>query len=168
MATLTTPHSREPELLDLNALIQSTCSFIRFDKRFHNIAFEQSLDRGLPAVMAVADHLTQVLMNLLINAADAMDCAANPTISIATRLSGNEINLVVADNGCGMTPEVLAKAFEESFTTKPAGRGRGIGLFLCKTLVENAGGRIVLTSKPSQGTIASLYLPLQGAQLMAA
>jgi signal transduction histidine kinase len=168
MATLTTPHSREPELLDLNALIQSTCSFIRFDKRFHDIAFEQSLDRSLPAVMAVADHLTQVLMNLLINAADAMDRTVNPRISIATSLSGNEIKLVVADNGCGMTPEVLAKAFEESFTTKPAGRGRGIGLFLCKTLIEKAGGRIVLASTINGGTTASLYLPLQATQLAAA
>jgi signal transduction histidine kinase len=59
-----------------------------------------------------------------------------------------------------MTPEVMARAFEESFTTKPVGRGRGIGLFLCKTLVEQHGGRIELASVPGEGSTVSLFLPL--------
>ncbi len=162
MAMLTRPHSPDPELLDLNALIQSTCSFICFDKRFRGIQFEQDLDREIPAVMLVADHITQILMNLLINAADAMDHAdgaGRPRIHISTRLVGSDLHLVVADTGRGMSPEVLAKAFEESFTTKPAGSGRGIGLFLCKTLIEAMGGRIELASKQGVGTTATLFLP---------
>lgn len=163
MATLTTPHSPEPELLDLNSLIQSTCSFITYDKRFAGIEFELALDREIPAVTAVADHITQILMNLLINAADALHQASEPgrsRIRIATCVVGTQIYLSVSDNGHGMSSEVLAKAFDESFTTKPAGKGRGIGLFLCKTLIKEAGGRIELTSTPGAGTTAGLYLPL--------
>jgi signal transduction histidine kinase len=59
-----------------------------------------------------------------------------------------------------MSPEVMARAFEESFTTKPVGKGRGIGLFLCKTIVEQAGARIELASIQGEGTTASLFLPL--------
>jgi two-component system NtrC family sensor kinase len=164
LATLTRAHSPEPELLDLNALVHSTCNFIAYDKRFRGIEFVQDLDHELPALFGVTDHLTQVLMNLLINAADAMEgfVAGNggARIRITTRVEGLEVRLSVADSGHGMTPEVQARAFEESFTTKPAGKGRGIGLYLCKTLIEQARGRIVLTSLPNAGTTVSLFLPL--------
>ncbi len=56
---------------------------------------------------------------------------------------------------------MLAQAFDESFTTKPAGKGRGIGLFVCKTLIEDAGGRIALASAPDEGTTVTLHLPLR-------
>ena len=171
LANVTRPHSPDPELLDLNALVQSTGSFIAFDKRFRGIEFEYQLDHGMPAITVVADHLTQVLMNLLINAADAM--AAVPRdgqarIRVTTRVVGDDIGLSVTDTGHGMTPEVMARAFEESFTTKPVGQGRGIGLFLCKTLVEQSGGRIDLASTEGAGTTVSLYLPIGGPSRMAA
>ncbi len=163
LAGLTRRHSPDPEPLDLNALIQSTCGFIRYDPRFHRIEFEMDLGAQLPAVTAVADHVTQVLMNLLINAADAMEDGApgrRPTLRISTRPAGSEARLAVSDNGRGMSSEVLARAFEESFTTKAAGRGRGIGLFLCKKLIEEGGGRIELASTEGAGTTARLFLPL--------
>jgi two-component system, NtrC family, sensor kinase len=163
LANVTRPHSPDPELLDLNTLVQSTCSFISFDKRFRGIEFEYELDHGMPAVTAVADHLTQVLMNLLINAADAMSGMprdGHARIRVSTHLDSDEIRMTVADTGHGMTPDVMARAFEESFTTKPAGQGRGIGLYLCKTLIEQSGGRIVLTSTASVGTTVTLYLPI--------
>jgi signal transduction histidine kinase len=166
MSTLTTPHSPEAELLDLNALIESTCGFIAYDARFAGVTFEQDLDRDIPAITAVADHITQILMNVLINAADAMDPASQPgqrRIQISTRVAGDNVHLSVTDNGLGMSPEVLAKAFDESFTTKPAGKGRGIGLFLCKALVKKDGGRIELTSTLGVGTSLSLFLSLSPA-----
>lgn len=160
MATLTTAPSAEPRLLDVNALIRSTAGFVSYDKRLREVEFELALDPALPAVVAVADHFTQILMNLLINAADAMEPAKGARrVRIATRCGPGGVEVSVGDNGRGMTPEVLAKAFDESFTTKPAGRGRGIGLFLCKTLMEEAGGRITLESTPDVGTTATLFLP---------
>ena len=163
MATLTAPHPPEAELLDLNALIQSTCGFVGYDNRFRGIEFEFDLGHDVPAITAVADHITQVLMNLLINAADAMDASAEPglrKIRIATRTVVDGVQVSVKDNGHGMSPEVLAKAFEESFTTKAAGGGRGIGLFVCKSLIEEGGGRIVLQSSVGEGTTVNLHLPL--------
>ncbi|HJV59837.1 MAG TPA: ATP-binding protein [Albitalea sp.] len=165
MTTLATRRSLEPELLDLNELVRSTCGFIRYDKRFRAIDFEEALDPNLPAVTAVSDHITQILMNLLINAADAFDRSTDDarrcTIRIATRVQADEVLLSIADNGCGMTPEVLSRAFDESFTTKPAREGRGIGLFVCKSLIEEAGGRIELASVPGEGSTATVHIPLR-------
>jgi signal transduction histidine kinase len=163
LASLTRSHSPQPELLDLNQLVQSTGSFISYDKRFRGIEFEYALDPALPAVTAVADHLTQVLMNLLINAADAMEATPRDgaaRIVVSTAGLGGEARLAVADTGHGMEPQVLARAFEESFSTKPAGKGRGIGLYLCKTLIEQCGGRIEIASTPGAGATVSVYLPL--------
>jgi two-component system NtrC family sensor kinase len=110
----------------------------------------------------VADHLPQVRLKLFINAADAMEQTprdGTARIEVGTATVGGEIRLTVTDTGHGMTPEVMARAFDESFTTKPVGRGRGIGLFLCKTLTEQAGGRIELDSKVDLGTTVSVFLP---------
>jgi signal transduction histidine kinase len=162
LATLTTPRSPEPELLNLNAMVRSTCGFIGYDKRFDGIEFEHDLDPVLPAVTAVSDHLMQILMNLLINAADAFDgvtARVDCVIRVATAVVGDEVHLTVTDNGRGMTPDVLAKAFEESFSTKPAGHGRGIGLFVCRGLIERLGGRIELASVPGEGTTATVRIP---------
>lgn len=171
MATLTAPHPPDAEMLDLNALIQSTCGFIGYDKRFRGVEFEFDLHHDLPAITAVADHLTQVLMNLLINAADAMDHATEAgarKIRIATSVVADGVVIAVSDNGRGMSPEVLARAFDESFSTKSAGKGRGLGLFVCKTLMEESGGSIALASVPNDGTVAKLHLPLRTSEKMAA
>jgi signal transduction histidine kinase len=163
LGSLTAPSSPDPTLLDLNALVRSTCGFIRYDKRFRGIEFEEALDAGLQAVTAVADHLTQVLMNLLLNSADALEGITEPArlrIRVSTRAVGDAIHLSVTDYGRGMTPEVLARAFDESFTTKPATRGRGIGLFVCKNLIEKLGGHIELASTPDQGTTVTVAIPI--------
>ena len=64
--------------------------------------------------------------------------------------------LVVADNGCGMDAPTLARAFDEAFTTKPPGKGYGLGLFMCRSLIESQGGRIELDSAPGRGTRATV------------
>jgi len=163
IADLSASRSADPELLNINELVQTTCSFIGYDKRFRNIRIMPDLDYDLPAVRAVADHLTQVLMNMLINAADAMQDVADrkPVIRVATRRTDGEIIMSVSDNGQGMDSAVLAHVFEQSFTTKPAGKGRGIGLYLCKTLIEEIGGRIDLESTMGVGTTVRVSLASQ-------
>jgi len=161
LAEMTAPYSPEPQSLDLNALLRRTCAFLRYDKRFANLEFKLDLDSGVPSINAVADHLTQVMMNLLINAADATcDLAGrSASISVETRSNGREVVLVVEDNGCGMDAATMARAFDEAFTTKPPGRGSGIGLFMCRSLVEAEGGRIELDSTPGRGTRVAVFLP---------
>jgi len=164
MSTLTDKSSPIPELLDLNELVRATCGFIAYDKRFRNIGIELDLNPDIPAVTGVADHLTQILMNLLINAADAMEGQEHiklPTIRITSHQADGNVLLTVTDTGHGMNQELLAQAFTEYFSTKPVGKGRGIGLFLCKTLIEEAGGSITLDSTPGVGTTARLSLPVR-------
>ncbi len=162
IAELTAPHPPEHELLDLNALVRNTCSFIGYDKRFRELELVLELDSQIPAIEAVADHLTQVLMNLLINAADALEDSGErkPVIRVRTQEGSGEILLTVTDNGKGMDSAVLARAFEESYTTKPPDRGRGLGLFLCKSLLEGCGNSIELESTPGAGTTARIHLTL--------
>jgi signal transduction histidine kinase len=160
LADLSAPRSQEPELLNLNDLAQATCSLIRYDRRFRGIDLVLDLDRGIPAVRAVSDHLTQVLMNLLINASDAMEGVADrkPEVRVSTQEVDGELVLSVSDNGQGMDPTVLSRAFDQSFTTNPAGQGRGIGLHLCKSLIEEAGGHIELQSNPGAGTAVRIIM----------
>ena len=162
IAELTAPHPPENELLDLNALVRNVCGFIAYDTRFRRIDLVLDLDTQIPAISAVADHLTQVLMNLLINAADSLEDIRDtkPTIRVATRTQQDQVLLTVTDNGKGMTEDVLERAFEESYTTKPPDKGRGLGLFLCKSLIEGGGNRIELESTSGVGTTANVWLAL--------
>lgn len=152
----------EPTLIDLNTLIRSTCNFISFDKRFRGIALQQELADGLPALRVVSDHVVQVLMNLLINAADALDGSEQlaPTISVQTRLAGSGVMLVVADNGPGIALGNLGRIFEPHFTTKPPGRGSGLGLSLCRSLMQQDGGEIQIESAVGLGTKVLVTLPV--------
>ncbi len=163
IAELTRPPVTTPELLDLNALVRSTCKFIGYDQRLRNVDVALDLDHELPAVNAIADHLTQVLMNLLINAADALAGVTDPkpTIRVATRPAADGVTLTVVDNGHGMDAAVLARAFEESFSTKPPDKGRGLGLFLCRALLERDGAAIDIASAPGAGATVTIHLPLQ-------
>lgn len=152
----------EPALIDVNALIRSTCNFISFDKRFRGIALKQDLAEGLPALLVVSDHVVQVLMNLLINAADALEGreGMSPSILVETRLEGSAVVLSVIDNGPGIASENLDRIFETHFTTKPPGRGSGLGLSLCRSLVQQDGGEIHVETALGQGTTVRVILPV--------
>jgi signal transduction histidine kinase len=165
IAEFTRPHSPQPELIDLNRLVQSICKFTGYDRRLHTVPMKLDLDPEMPAVECVADHVTQVLMNLLINAGDALNAVAGrkPEIRITTRRVGEQAMLAVQDNGHGMDAATRERAFEEGFSTKGEGQGLGLGLFLCKALVEGDGGRIEIDSNPGAGTTVSFRIPLQPA-----
>jgi signal transduction histidine kinase len=114
--------------------------------------------------MGIADRLIQMLMNLLINAADA--CAALPArtgqVVIETRRVPGGVELTVTDNGSGMPGDVLARAFEPLFTTKPAGVGTGLGLSQCRSIVQDDhGGAIELESAPGEGARVRVRLPVE-------
>lgn len=156
------PRVVEPQLLDLNAQLRSTASLIRYDKRLQHINLRFELDSQLPAVHGVADQLTQLIMNLLINAVDALDGVQGraPTVTISSQVDGERACLVVADNGCGMGPGVLNRVFEAFFTTKPAGKGTGLGLSLCYSIAKTHGATIEIDSTPGIGTRVHVYFPL--------
>lgn len=156
------PQSPEPELNDLNNLLRSTANFVKFDRRFRTVEVMLELDSNLPAVVVVADHVVQVAINLLINAADALHQlqGRSPVIRVQTALDDEFVVARISDNGSGIPPEILPRVFEERFTTKGPGHGSGLGLALCRSLIEKAGGTIVLRSEVGSGTEAEIRLPV--------
>ena len=156
------PRSQESELLDVNGLLRSTCNFVAFDRRFRLLELSTDLDSNLPAVRAVADHLVQVAMNLLINAADALQEQTEPTqrIRISTRQEGDFVVIEVTDNGSGIDPGYIDLVFNEYFTTKGPGGGSGLGLAVCRSLIRDAGGDITIASVLGEGTTATVKLPV--------
>jgi two-component system, NtrC family, sensor kinase len=156
------PQSQDPEFIDINGLLRSTVNFVKFDRRFRTIDVVVDLDTGLPAVYAIADHLVQVAMNLLINAADALHgkTGAPPQIRVITSRHEAQVLIQVIDNGEGISPENLPMVFVERFSTKAPGRGSGLGLSLCRSLIEKAGGAIDIESALGQGTEVRIRLPI--------
>lgn len=151
----------EADWLDLNGLVRSTCNFMRYDSRFRDINLTLELDDQLPAVMAVGDQVVQALMNLLANAADAVRDVPErkPVIVLRTRCSGDTVYLEVQDNGCGMDESTQKLACEPFFTTKPPGKGTGLGLAMSKSILESAGGHIEVESLKNVGSTVRILLP---------
>jgi two-component system NtrC family sensor kinase len=154
------------QLASINEIVTHTLGVLRYEPRLEDVKVSTALDPQLPAVMAYADRLVQMLSNLVINAADATSGlpAHAGRIAITTRQADGGVELRVEDNGCGLSPDVVARAFEPLFTTKPAGRGTGLGLPLCRTVVASHGGRIRLEPLPGGGARATVWLPLDGSE----
>ena len=163
IADFASPRPAERQLLDLNALIRSTVNLMRYDRRFRRIEFLLDLDPKLPAVKAVADQVTQVFMNLFINAMDAyqQQGTAEQAIRVTTLLEEGYIHVTVADRGKGMDGETRYRAMDTFFSTKPSGKGTGLGLPLCDTVMASHGGRLELESEPGEGTTIHLFFPLE-------
>jgi CheY-like chemotaxis protein len=116
------------------------------------------LGPGLRPILADPGQITQVLMNLAINARDAMPRGGS--LQITTRAAGREVVLILADTGSGMTEAVRARVFEPFFTTKSAGLGTGLGLSVTHGIISQSGGRIVVESAPGRGTTFTIHLPV--------
>ncbi|WP_411380987.1 ATP-binding protein [Pseudomonas sp. MPB26] len=114
----------------------------------------------LPEIECLASQLNQVVMNLVINAAQAMG-PERGIITISNGVEGENIWLEVADNGCGIAPEALQKIFDPFFTTKPVGEGTGLGLSLSYGIVKKHGGTIAVSSEPGRGTTFRVVLPIR-------
>jgi signal transduction histidine kinase len=162
IAQLAAPPSSRSELLSLNEVVRSALLLAHFDARVSGIRVETELDPQLPAVQGNGERLVQLALNLLVNAADAARDQAGRTALIAVRTvrGDGEVAMSIEDNGCGMDPQTLARAYEPHFTTKPAGQGTGLGLPLCREIAGQHGGTLDLASTPGQGTTATLRLPL--------
>ena len=162
IADFASPRPRERELLDLNGLLHSTTRLLSYDRRFRSIGMELELDRNLPAIVGVADQLTQVFMNLLLNAMDATTSwdIESPRIVITSRANADCVSVSILDNGAGMSCETRNHALEPFFSTKPVGEGSGLGLSLCESIVSAHQGRIMIDSEQGKGTRVTVVLPV--------
>jgi signal transduction histidine kinase len=140
--------------VDLNESLGSTIAI-------SNLPGEVQLVREfgeLPKVRCRAAQVNQVFINLLTNAAQAVD--GKGTIRIRTWQDGKSVLVAVSDSGRGMSEEVRAKIFEPFFTTREIGRGTGLGLSVCYKIIQQHAGEILVKSSPGQGTCFTLRLPL--------
>ena len=144
--------------IDLNGLIcEMKELLVQSLGAAHDINFE--LAAGLPAVVANANQLELAILNLSLNARDAMPDGGTLTISTAMLSSDAKyVTVSVADNGAGMPPDVIARAFDPFFTTKPTGKGTGLGLSQVYGIVRQAGGEVNIDSKVGYGTKVTLRL----------
>jgi signal transduction histidine kinase/CheY-like chemotaxis protein len=154
--------------LDLSRIVRETASLIDPLIGDH-IRVVLELSSPLPPVLADAGQMEQVLMNLVLNARDAMP--AGGVLRIRTReaeekdpLTGAEpgrwVLLEVVDDGVGMTPEVQRQIFEPFFTTKPQGEGTGLGLATVYGVIKQSQGEILVDSEPGRGTAVQILLPV--------
>jgi signal transduction histidine kinase len=157
--------SIEPVLLDAVALITETLQMIRITlPPAVTLVFDTELERA--QILADPMQIQQIVMNLFMNAIDAMDGHGTLRIGIASEPSGKDpgrparLCLTVADDGCGMTHEEQRRAFDPFFTTKAPGKGSGLGLSVVYGTVADLFGEIQLNSAPGKGTCFSIFLPL--------
>lgn len=120
-------------------------------------------DLRAPLVLGNESRLVQVALNLIVNAARATRLGAANRIAVSTRASGADVQLVIADTGTGMSEATLARLFEPFFTTGAARGGTGLGLMICRTLIERMGGTIEISSKLGEGTTVIVTLPAEAA-----
>src|SRR5439155_20788561 len=127
-----------------------------------NIEVVQEHD-PVPRVSCVSSQISQVLLNLLVNAVQAIEASGRQhgRIAITTRRYDQQMLVEVADNGCGIAPAHLSKVFDPFFTTKDVGEGTGLGLSISETIVRGHGGRIEVESRLGEGSLFRIVLPLQ-------
>jgi PAS domain S-box-containing protein len=147
----------EVEVLDLNDLLRREAEILA-NTTLQRIKIELDLDPNLPRLSGSMTALSTALMNLCVNAVDAMPEGGTLRLRTALR-SGKDIELSVADNGQGMSPEVRARAMEPFFTTKPSGKGTGLGLSIVFGTVQAHGGRVEVDSEVGVGTTFRLLFP---------
>jgi PAS domain S-box-containing protein len=125
---------------------------------------ETSLPKGIPAVRVAPHRLTQAVLNLVVNAGEAIAPTGRIRVWAEALATPRWVRLVVSDNGCGMPEDVRRRAMDPFFTTKSRGLGTGLGLALVRGVVEGAGGSIQIASEPGCGTIVSMTLPASAAR----
>lgn len=162
--------------LEVNPLVASLEDLLHRTTR-EDITVTTHLVAGLALVRMDANQLESAVINLAINARDAMPDGGTITITTAAvhltpeegaamdLAEGDYVTLTVADTGVGMTPEVLAKVFEPFYTTKPIGQGTGLGLSMVYGYMRQANGGVRILSQPGKGTQVQLYMPCLGGDL---
>ncbi|WP_027543489.1 MHYT domain-containing protein [Bradyrhizobium sp. WSM2254] len=153
----------KPAVVDVGELVRGMASLLKFEA---GIAVETRFPMHLPKVKVDANQLELAILNLAVNARDAMPDGGLITIAAHEEQgeggpsSSGYVVLSVSDTGCGMSEEILKHAQEPFFTTKGVGKGTGLGLSMVHGLAEQSGGRLVLKSRPGEGTKADIWLPI--------
>lgn len=152
------PVQPEKERIDLREFLEELFAMLERQGLFKRLEPQLTVAADLPDLYLDRHQLLQVLMNLVMNARDAMPDGGTLTIA-AQPAAAESVLLEVIDSGDGILPENMEKIFEPFFTTKEPGKGTGLGLAISARLVESFGGRIAVESEPGRGTKFTLQLP---------
>jgi signal transduction histidine kinase len=153
---------REPirEPLSVNTVVERTIDLLAVKLSHRHVQVQTVLDAAVPPILADFDHLTQVFLNLGGNAIDAMPQGGTLAFETARCADGDALVIRVIDTGMGMTPEVAARIFEPFYTTKPEGRGTGLGMSVSLGIVIDHAGTLEVQSEPGRGTTITIKLPV--------
>ena len=155
-------------MVDVNQVVRDTLALRAYEQRRSNIAVVEALAAGLPQVFADGHQLQQVLLNLIINAEQAMlSVSGRGTLVVRTWHDPDRESVIIEinDDGPGIPDDLQPKIFDPFFTTKEVGKGTGLGLTVAYAIVQEHGGRIRLDSRPNGGTSFYVDLPIIGASL---
>ncbi len=156
--TRQTRHLMRPH--DVNQALSRTLFLLESQTLFHNIDVETDLDSSLPLVQSDIQQLNHLFMNIILNAAQAMEEKGKLTVKSSLMPDGNLVCIEISDTGPGIPEDILPHIFEQFFTTKEEGKGTGLGLSLAYTIVKNHGGNIMAKNKPGQGTTFIVEFPI--------
>jgi two-component system sensor histidine kinase HydH len=156
------PHAVAVEAVDVHAAVQGAVALLGAEAHRRDVSLVMDAPARLPAVLADARQLQQVLVNLIVNALDA--CQRRGRVIVRAREDDESgwLRVDVADDGCGIPRAHRNQIFDPFFTTKKRGRGTGLGLTVVDQLVRNHGGRISVDSEPGRGTTIGISLPTAG------
>jgi len=147
---------------DVNLTIDFVLDFVGFEAAQRAVLVSRQLDYSLPAISINSNSLKQILLNLVMNALQAMDEAGGTLLVQSHLTTDGRVRMAITDSGPGIPEATLSRIFEPYFTTKMDGEGTGLGLFVTKTLVEQDGGKIEVTSHPGQGACFSITFDALG------
>jgi two-component system sensor histidine kinase HydH len=153
---LTSPSALDLEPVEMLKLVTHVCELLRPEAAAREIEIATCLEEGLPPVVADPVRLTQALLNLVINAMQAVERKGRIEVSVA--VAGGALALAVRDTGPGIPPERLASIFDPYFTTKP--EGSGLGLWIAQQIVTAHAGGLKAQNAPGGGAVFTLTLPL--------
>ena len=147
------------EPLRMNALLEETLETVSYRPEFDHIHTIKEFSQDVPTVHGDHKQLIEVFSNLFNNAAQAM--ARGGTLRVCSLVSDSQVLVEVYDTGTGIAPENQSRLFTPFFTTKDAGKGTGLGLFLSQSIIRKHGGAISVFSEPGKGTCFTVALPLR-------
>ena len=156
------PQAFQPMPVSIRETVDRAIAFLEHKASRRGVEIRNEVEPNAEPVFGDALELQQAILNILMNAVDAVDHNQGK-IRVSRLREGARVHISISDNGMGMTPEELERCLDPFYTTKDAGEGSGLGLPVAASIVENHGGRLLMTSEKGKGTTVTIELPAGGA-----
>jgi signal transduction histidine kinase len=154
------PSTYKLQPTDVVRTVMDAVEIVKIGKKARRVSFVTNVESQIPMLYLVPDQLSQVFINILLNAVDAIE-GKEGRIETSINQDGESVSVTITDNGSGIRPEHLPKVFEPFFTTKKVGEGTGLGLWVSYGIMKSFRGDITVQSEPGKGTSFCVMLPLK-------